>query len=305
MMNSWKIVTLLTVLALIVLMAACGGVSQKPQTPVSTEVLTASDSLTSSTVGSAQTPVAASAPIPTPMSAEAPTMGDDQRSQRDVSRFMLFSAGPGAAAYVDEGASSVEDVLDEGLYLAGASPVQIAFRGTVAPGSVRCGWRGVARTPTQRETAIRFWLELEVGDSVPSPEEVERRFNAGISGIDAAFPETAKANFAALARGGLSTEYMFLSCYADYIVHEYSLGSGPESPNKVTVSYSSLGEARSYDLHRRAHEAGEFGAAVLMTEAEHAEWRSQVLFDAELVLSSILEGREGVVFVAPMELTTR
>ena len=52
----------------------------------------------------------------------------------------------------------VEDVLEQGLHLAGASPLHQAFRGTASVGSVRCEWRGVARTLAQRESAIRFRL---------------------------------------------------------------------------------------------------------------------------------------------------
>ena len=37
-----------------------------------------------------------------------------------------------------------------------------------------------------------------------------------------------------------------------------------------------------------------------MTEAEYAEWRSLLASDVELVLSIILEGREAIVFLAPM-----
>ena len=77
---------------------------------------------------------------------------------RDVSRFKFFSGNSDGAAYYDEGVSSVEDVLERGLRLAGASPVHQAFRGTASVGSVRCGWRGVARTLEQREAAIRFRL---------------------------------------------------------------------------------------------------------------------------------------------------
>ena len=45
--------------------------------------------------------------------------------------------------------------------------------------STRCAWRGVARTATQREQAIRFWLESRgYRYALPSAAEVERRFMA-------------------------------------------------------------------------------------------------------------------------------
>ena len=61
----------------------------------------------------------------------------------------LLGAAPAAVLHrvgeVD--ASSVEDVLEQGLRLAGASPVHIAFRGTANAGSVRCEWRGMPACP--------------------------------------------------------------------------------------------------------------------------------------------------------------
>ena len=69
----------------------------------------------------------------------------------DVSGFGLFSAGGGAAGPEPVEASSVEDVLDRGLLTLDASPVHIVIRGTAEANTVRCDWRGVARTAGQRE----------------------------------------------------------------------------------------------------------------------------------------------------------
>ena len=80
--------------------------------------------------------------------------------------------------------------------------MHLAFRGTGSDGSVRCGWRGVARTLEQREAALRFWLELDEDNPLPSVAETERRFMAELQRGNLAFPESAKANFVALARGG-------------------------------------------------------------------------------------------------------
>ncbi len=111
--------------------------------------------------------------------------------------------------------------------------------------------------------------------------------------------------FLPIARGGLSTEYLFLTCYADYIASEYLLGAGPISPNKLTVAYDRMWQARSYDLYRRAHDAGEFGNTTLMTEDEHADWLDGNVEAAEEFLRELLEGRESVGFLAPMGLITR
>ena len=81
---------------------------------------------------------------------------------RAVSSFRMFSGHPGGG-HANSGApatSTVEDVREKGLELSEASPVHLAARGTADADSVRCGWRGIARTPAQREDAIRFWLGL-------------------------------------------------------------------------------------------------------------------------------------------------
>ena len=51
----------------------------------------------------------------------------------------------------DSTASSVEEVLEKGLYQSGASPVHIVIEGAAETGSVRCHWRGMAMTLSQRE----------------------------------------------------------------------------------------------------------------------------------------------------------
>ena len=215
----------------------------------------------------------------------------------DMSEVNLFPSRLGGASYAPDETSSVEDVLEKGLRLAGASPVHIAFRGTAATDSVRCEWRGIARTPGQRERTIRFWLELDDDEPLPSAVEVERQFMEEIDAINAVFPETAKSGFRIIAQGGLSTDQAFLTCYADYTVSEYLLGTGPSS---IEVAYDHIGETRSYDLYKRAHAAGEFGDDLLMTEAEYETALNQTVWTAELSLADIVEGREGVVFLAPM-----
>jgi hypothetical protein len=52
----------------------------------------------------------------------------------------------GEAAFELPPAGSVEEILEQGLHLAGVSLVYLAVRGTANEGSFRCEWRGVART---------------------------------------------------------------------------------------------------------------------------------------------------------------
>ena len=61
-----------------------------------------------------------------------------------------------------------------------------------------------------------------------------------------------------------------------------------------------MGEARSFELYTVAHGAGEFGAEALMTEGEYEDYLSQLAFDLEILLGLLMEGRESVVFLAPM-----
>ena len=77
---------------------------------------------------------------------------------------MAFGIGP---------AATVEEVLERGLRLAGASPVHLVFRGTAVANSARCDWRDIARTAGQRADAIRYWLELDADDEIPHAAYLE------------------------------------------------------------------------------------------------------------------------------------
>ncbi len=222
-------------------------------------------------------------------------------SRLDVTRSDLLASNQAGAAYhVDETIPTVEELLEKGLRLMGASPAHVVVRGTATEGTVRCEWRGVARTLEQRETAIRLWLELDQNDDLPSAQEAERQFMEKLDSPLIAFPESAKANFRSLALGGLRTDYQFLTCYADYDVHEYIVGSGLAS---LTVAYDQMADAKSYALYSSAHAADEFGpssSTPLLTEAEYEAALQEAVRDVEALLRAIFEGREAVVFLAPM-----
>ena len=147
---------------------------------------------------------------------------------------------------------TVEELLEDGLYGAGASPAHLAIRGTPAASSVRCAWRGVARTERQRADAIRFWLWLGPDIAVPGAAYVEALFTVILDTLDPKHRETAKTNFLAIARGGESMEYLVLTCFADYAVANFLLGTGT-TPATVTVAYDPMGNAASYDLYAREH----------------------------------------------------
>ncbi len=226
---------------------------------------------------------------------------DADCTPRDVTAIDLFTP-PAAqgAAFEPQPAATVEDVLESGLVLAGASPAHLVVRGTSDSDSVRCQWRGIARSLAQREEAIRFWLEIEEPTPLPSPTVIAGRFDAELERINSIYPETVKANFRSLAMGGLTEDYMFLGCYVDYTVSEYLLGPTITNTESLTVAYDRRGEARSYDLYKLAHEQGEFGEEVLFSEEEYGAYLEEIATTVEMVLDTIFESRESVLFLAPM-----
>ena len=223
---------------------------------------------------------------------------DDRLAPRDVGAFDLFFGRSGAAAMSPhgDGVDTVEEVLELGLELAGASRVHVAVRGTASSDTVRCDWRGIARSPAQREGTIRFWLRLDADDEIPDAGYLDTLFTALLDTLDPAYRETAKSNFDAIARGGLSTEYLFLTCYANYTVVEYLLGSGPST---VTVAYDRMGEAHSYELYEKEYWNGRFDD-VLPSRAEYEELLDSRVVAAEDSLRARIGDHEGVVFLAPM-----
>ena len=204
-----------------------------------------------------------------------------------------------SAAYTTGEAATVEELLKEGLHRAGASPVHLAIRGTPAANSVRCAWRGIARTTSQREDAIRFWLRLGATEAIPSPVYLEALFGAVLDTLDPEYRETAKANFLAIARGGESMDYLFLTCFADYTVTNFLLGTGT-TPTPVTVAYDRMDEAAAYDLYVREHDTGTYGTDALKTRGDYEAGLQAQVVAAEKALSDEVGGREAVVFLAPM-----
>ena len=207
------------------------------------------------------------------------------------------SGGEATASRPD--AATVEELLKDGLHVIGASPAHLAIRGTPAATSVRCVWRGTARTLAQRNDAIRTWLQLSPTDAIPDVAYLEAFFTVVLDEFNPSYRETAKANFLAIARGGESMEYLILTCFADYAVSHFLLGSGT-TPTTVTVAYDRRDEAASYELYEREHAAGTYGTDTLQTRgAYEAALQAQVVA-AEKALSTEIGRREAVVFLAPM-----
>ena len=239
-----------------------------------------------------------------PISRERTVAVDHSAAASDASDLLRGPSAGEATIRTGGGHSTVEELLAAGLHLAGASPVHLAIRGTAGAATVRCAWRGIARTTAQREDAIRFWLQLDENETVPDAAVVEALFTATFDVLNPAYRETAKANFLAIARGGLSNEYLFLTCFADYAVTNYLLGTGT-TPGTVTVAYDNRDEAASYELYRREHEAGTFGSEPLQTPGDYEASLQEIVVEAEETLAAEVGGKERIVFLAPLGRTTR
>ena len=236
---------------------------------------------------------------PLPLPAEPCVQSPETCEQRDISNFNPIrgeTGGFGGAGYVvSQDEPTVEEILEKGLRLSEASPVHIAFRGAASKGSFRCAWRGVARTAGQREGAIRLWLGIEEDDPLPPAADIENQMSAYLGALGAAIPWY--RSFLGLARGGLVDEYQFLTCYADYHVQEYLLGSGPAV---VTVAYDHLGTAGSYEIYTELHAAGLYGGGELQGEDEYAALIQETLLTMEAIVAGLIGDRESIVFLAPM-----
>ena len=229
-----------------------------------------------------------------------PCAADDVScSPRDVSdAYVVGNELPSGAAFgLQIDPPSVEEVLEKGPDALGLSPVHLAVRATARSGSVRCDWHGVARTSERREDEIRFLLGIDDDAALPPGSEISRRFMYYVDRMSPPFRPQWTANISALVDGGVSAEYLFLTCYADYTVQEYLLGNGPGT---LTVGYGKVDEGLSYDLYSRSYAVGGLPSSSKLSEAEFAAAHQGAAQDAESWLSGIVEGRESVVFLAPL-----
>ena len=218
-------------------------------------------------------------------------------SPRDVKDFCILNLG---VSFGDESvAPGVEDVLEKGLHQSGASPVHIVIEGVAEPGSVRCHWRGLAMTLSQREAAVRSRLQLDDDEPLPPPRALETEvlsyLNSGVVTRNRTYTET---RLMSIVRGGLSEEILKMTCYADCDVSRYALGSGPAN---VSVAYEvPHAKTMSYDLFRRSHETGVLGSRPLPTEPEYGQELAEQLAGSQSAIADILEGCPAVVFLAPL-----
>ena len=186
--------------------------------------------------------------------------------------------------------------MEKGLLTAGLSPTHLAIRATPSTESIRCSWRGSARTLDQRDREVRFWLGLTEEAPLPSDAEVEREFVDGFSDSALSSIATLRAQFRATARRGLSTEFLNLDCFVDYEIHEYLMGDGPGT---VAVAFNGVGQVRAYGLYKQAHIDYAFGDRELLSEGAYDAYLLQLAADTEFIVGSVLDDRESVVFLVP------
>ena len=163
---------------------------------------------------------------------------------------------------------AVEEVLEQGLRLADASPAHLPIRGIPALSTVRCVWGGVARTARQLEHTIRFWLRSAPTDPIRHVARPRVLFSVLLHTLNPEFRETAKANLLANARGEESMNCLFLTCFAKYAVTNFLLGGGT-TPTTVTVAYDRLGEVAFYDPNVHDIDSGTYGSDPIQPLGEY------------------------------------
>ena len=264
------------------------------------------------------TPEPTPAPMPTSLAAATPpespgiptpdttavSSSEVSYDVRNVSAMAITNPVVGAGvAYSDTiEEPTVEEILENSRlpFSIESSPTEIAFRGTTRPDSVRCDWQPVARTVDQREADIRSWLGIGETEPLPSAEQVISETIKIFKESGALLPEPDLATVKAMAYGGSSSEYgySYMSCYIDYKVIEYFLGSGAVA---LTVAYPTFVPAMDYDLYVRSHATGWFGGASdpLMSKGEHQAAQDEEIREYESRIRAIVQARESVVFLAP------
>ena len=191
---------------------------------------------------------------------------------------------------------TLEEYLELGPRLAGHAPVSLAIRGTPVADSIRCSWRGTARTQTQRDNAVRAWLGKQPTDAVPDTGYLEVLFDTVFQVAAPDHQALIRSNFQAIAQGE-SQEYLFLTCHIDYTAHEYILGAGPAT---ITLAYDQMGESSSHELYLREFYNGEFPGEAIQSEGEHQDLMAQALTQGEENLGEITGSSETVLFLSPM-----
>ena len=115
---------------------------------------------------------------------------------------------------------SAIEVLESGLYAAGAPPAHIAIVGAPVSNSVRCYWHGLAMTNAQREDALRFILDMPDSTRMPAAADLQVAFDHYAADVHTRYRDAMQANFNHLVNGGALADSRMLACHVDYGVSE-------------------------------------------------------------------------------------
>ena len=154
-------------------------------------------------------------------------------ASRSMSGFNVFHPRISGAMFQYD-IPTTEELIEQGLYDAGASPTHIAIAGVPATNSLRCEWHGTVMTNSQRETTIRALFEIDANTALPPSADLQKVFDALATQMAPQYRDAMQANFNHLVNGGVLEDSRVLTCYVDYAVSEYLLGSGPTT---LTVAY--------------------------------------------------------------------
>ena len=251
------------------------------------------------------TPTPASIPSPEPAtSIPAPPCTDPNVScePRDLSGGPVgTSAHAAASGYNAPGVRTLEEVLIRGSGWREVH-VDIVLRGTAQPETFRCEWHGYAHSNAQREAVLRDLLEWPASDPLPSQSEAERRLERRFASLWEYWPPDDIAEQKAHIDGGLVDDIdLRLYCFADYRVHEYILGDGPEVVTAVyyaTLKYKAYSMYQQMQQHYRERAGRTYGE--VYTQAEYQAELDRVAGEAVTLLTPVFGNRETVLLLAPV-----
>ena len=175
----------------------------------------------------------------------------------------------------------------------------MALRGVPVAGSFRCEWLGSAYTLDELEEMTRFMFGLDDAADLPTAEEKRTRLDARRNSVSPGFRPLTYAENEQIISGGYSTGVLQLNCFADYLVSEYLLGSGPD---RVTLAYHHLGSEPGWSAIEWAVEQKIWGDQTPqdLTRSEYETARLDPRREqAKEQLETAVSGRDNVMFIHP------
>ena len=238
------------------------------------------------------------------------TKTTSDHTQRDVSGMIQIQGADAAGTSVayHQTARTLEDILQDGQDPWRGAPAHIVMRAEQILGTTRCAYRGFARTLENREELLRLGHQIEDDEPLPSLKEMEAKAEELAESVRKEDAPYIRADMAALIEGGLSNIHRILTCYGDYRVSDYVLGSGPD---QITIAFDFVGPKpfaglrprESYQLYKKGYEGGHYDDDPFLTEEEYDTETNRRISEAEQTFRDTLEGRETLLFLEPLAQT--